>query len=213
MKSTISILSFVTAIFVSMVVFYSTTNPIIGTSVIAPKPGKTVGGSNAAILLPEKLTSDQMRVLNFAYKTSKEDGHKHPELLQAILLQETHAGALKSYKVAGQEFGLKTNERYYGLAQIKLGAAKDVLKAYPELKTKYDFHTDTDEEIIAHLIMSDEFNIEVASKYLLIISKYNKNENFIIGAYNKGVGGAKSIGDDISNLDYVKKVKAYMSRL
>lgn len=213
MKSTISILSLVTSVFMSIAIFYGTSNGAIGTSVIAPKADKLVGGSDIAILLPEKLTSDQMRVLNFAYKTSKEDGHKHPELLQAILLQETKAGGVNSYKVAGQEFGLKTNERYYGLAQIKLTAARDVLKTYPELKNKYEFHTDTDEEIIAQLIMNDDFNIEVASKYLLIISKYSKDSNFIIAAYNKGVGGARSMGEDISNLEYVRKVKMYMSKL
>jgi predicted nucleic-acid-binding protein len=194
--------------------YYKNINTYVGTSVIAPKNnGKIVGGSNSAILLPEKLTIEQNRILNFAYKTAKEDGHKHPEILQAILLQETRAGDMKSFKVAGQEFGLKTNERYYGIAQIKLDAAKDVLKTYPDIKNKYNFHTDTDEEIIAHLIMNDEFNIEVASKYLLIISRYNKDSNFIIGAYNKGINSAKQLGENIVNLEYVKKVKQYMSKL
>lgn len=213
MKLTISILIFFTAIFGSGVSVYHSSVPKIGTSVIAPKMGKSVGGTDAAILIPDNLSNNQRRVLNFAYKTSKEDGHKHPELLQAILLQESKAGGMKSYKVAGQEFGLKSNERYYGVAQIKLGATRDVLKAFPELTSKHKLQTDTDEEIIAHLIMNDEFNIEVASKYLTLLSRQNKDTNFVIAAYNKGAGGARSVGEDIINLDYVKKVKMFMSKL
>lgn len=199
--------------FVGSVTYYHSSFSPIGTSVIAPKAGKKVGGSDAAILLPQSLTTDQMRVLNYAYKTSKADGHKNPELLQAILLQETRAGDMKSYKVAGQEFGLKSNERYYGLGQIKLSAARDVLKEFPEIAVKHELQTSTDEEIIANLIMNDEFNIEVASKYLTILSRYSKDSSFIIAAYNKGAGGARQLGNEINNFHYVKKVKLYMSKL
>lgn len=210
MKLTISILTFFTVIFGVSVSVYHLSTTKLKTAVIAPKTGKSIGGSDAAILIPDNLSNDQRRILNFAYKTSKEDGHKHPELLQAIILQESKAGGMKSYKVGGQEFGLKSNERYYGVSQIKLSATRDVLKVFPELMHKHKLQTDTDEEIIAHLIMNDEFNIEIASKYLILIGRHNKDTNFIIAAYNKGVGGARIIGEDIINLDYVKKVKMFM---
>ena len=183
-----------------------------GTSVVATKSDKTLGGTGVAFLLPDNLTKDQYAVLNKAYTQAKQDGHKSPEILQGILLQETKAGAMRSYKVAGQE--LNSKEKYYGLGQIKLGAAKDVLKTWPELYSKYGFHTKEDEEIIAHLILNDDFNIEVASKYLKLLRdrSSNKSDNFIIAAYNRGLGGAKELGNQVANFHYVKGVRNFITK-
>lgn len=166
--------------------------PTSGTAVITipANDGKSVGGGTTMVL-PEKVTSKQGELLAMAYKIAAKDGHKYPQILQGLLLQETHAGALKSYRVAGQEFGLKSNERYYGLAQIKLAAAKDVIQAYPKLRDRFEFHTNTDEEIIANLILNDRYNLEVASKYLLILgSRYKIPPDKLLNAYNQGPGGA-----------------------
>lgn len=164
-----------------------------GTSVISV-PAEIGGtGGGLAIKLPSNLTSQQAMLLALAYDIAKKDGHRYPQLLQGILLQETRAGEMDSYKVAGQEFGLKTNERYYGIMQIKLSAAKDVLTRYPALRNDFGFHTRTDEEIIAKLIENQEFNLSVASKYLLVLktSGYDTVKQLAL-AYNQGAGGARA---------------------
>lgn len=174
------------------------------------EPG--VQGGGFSIPLPKNLTPRQAEVLNLAYKIAKEDGHKQPQLLQGIVLQETRAGEMKSYAVAGQEFGLKTNDRYYGLAQIKLAAAKDVLARYPALRTQFNFHTNADEEIIAKLIEDDRFNLSVASKYLLVLraAGFDTIQQLAL-AYNQGPGGAKA--HDASTFHYSVGVMKNMQKL
>ena len=181
---------------------FETTN-MLGTTVIM---AKTTG---KAILAPQDLTTKQQKLINLAYNKAKEAGLKDPEILQMIVLQETKAGALKSYKVAGQEFGLKTNERYYGVTQIKSAAARDVMKAFPELWKKYEFHTQLEEELIANLILNDEFNLDIASKYLKILNtQYGYSGERLILAYNQGPGGAKNV-DDVHGHFYVKGAKRF----
>ena len=142
--------------------------------------------------LPSKLTDRQAEVLSMAYNIAKNDGHDDPKLLQAIVYQESKAGQFPSYKVAGQSYGLTTNNRYYGLSQIKLSAAKDVLKRWPEMRKEFKFQTDTDEEIIAKLIENDKFNLSVASKYLILLSSYGYSSvREVALAFNQGPGGAK----------------------
>ncbi len=163
------------------------------TSVISVPVSDSTVGNGFGIKLPKNLTQRQADLLSKAYRIAKEDGHKHPQILQGIILQETQAGEYHRYKVAGQEFGLRTNERYYGVAQIKLAAAKDVLAKWPDLRKDFGFHTVTDEEIIAKLIENDDFNLSVASKYLLILKSYGYNTiQQLALAYNQGPGGARN---------------------
>src|ERR1035437_9942487 len=96
--------------------------------------------SDIAVKLPEKMTTKQTSLLAMAFDIAKRDGHRFPQLLQGIILQETKAGTLHSWKVGGWEQGLKPNSRYYGLAQLKLSAAREVLGRYPALKTQFDFN-------------------------------------------------------------------------
>ena len=176
---------------IAMIAITSNTTP---TSVIsiASETGKVGGGFS--IKLPEHLSPHQAQLLTMAYEIAKEDGHKQPQLLQGILLQETKAGAMNTYKVAGQEYGLKTNERYYGIFQIKLAAAKEVLSKYPVVWKEFHFQTHTDEEIIAKLIENEKFSTSIASKYLLILKQYGYNTiEQLSAAYNQGAGGAKKV--------------------
>jgi hypothetical protein len=162
----------------------------IPTAVISEKPEKSVGGQ-AAILLPRDLNSKQAYLLNTAYKIAKDEGFKNPEVMQAILLQETEAGAMKSYKVANPG-----KDAYFGPMQIKLGAAKDVLLRHPTLYKKYDFHTQTDDEVKANLILNEKFNIEVATKYVkLLQTTYGLAGRALVNAYNRGPGGVKNVDD------------------
>jgi hypothetical protein len=161
----------------------------IGTAVIAEKTEGGNSGGQAAILLPENLTSKQGRLLAEAYEIAKADGHKHPELVQAILLQETMAGGMKAYRVANPG-----PEAYFGVMQIKLGAAKDVLGVWPDLYKKFGLQSRADDEIKANLILNDKFNMSVASKYLLVLQqRYGYSGHALMVAYNKGPGGAQGV--------------------
>lgn len=164
----------------------------IGTAVIAEKgDGKTIGGQ-VATLLPSSLTPNQGRLMNKAYEIAKADGHKNPEIVQAVLLQESLAGATPQMRVANPG-----PQAYFGPMQIKLVAAKAVLAQWPSLFTKHHFQTRTDDEIKANLILNDTFNIEVGSKYLLLLQReYGFAGRELMNAYNRGPTGVKAVGDD-----------------
>lgn len=170
---------------------------VASTNVISTNPTAVLniqddsGKTAVSIVLPDNLTKTQVKNISLAYDIGKRDGLA-PSLLPAIILQETQAGEHRAYKVAGQEFGLAPNKRYYGLAQIKLAAAKDVLDEYPSLRHTFSFHTKTDEEIIAKLIENDEFNLSIASKYLVMLRDrgFSTIQQLAL-AYNQGPGGAR----------------------
>ena len=214
MRYTLSILAVVSVMSVGVLGnFYQITQPKIGTSVISPKFDKVIGGDPLTFAVPENLSEKQHRILNAAYSIAKAIGLKKPELAQGILIQESQAGGLDSYKVAGQEFGLKTNERYYGVGQVKLSAAKTVMNRFPQMWDKYDFHTRTDEELIANLIMNDLFCVEISTRYLKILSDdYGYEGDKLVAAYNKGPSGVKAV-ENPSNLNYVQKVKQHIKNI
>jgi hypothetical protein len=178
-----------------------------GSSVIAvmSDDGKS-GGKPATIKLPDNLTQKQYGLLNFAYQVAKEDGVKNPQYLQGVLFQESKLGQYNGYQVAG--LTNKPGDRYFGIGQIKLAAAKAVVLQYPDL-WKY-LNTHTDEELEAKLILDDQFNIRVASKYLLMMG-INKDPTFAITAYNQGLGGAQQV--DPSTHPYTVDVKKHAAAL
>lgn len=162
----------------------------VNNSVIAEKSDGTLGGQ-AAALLPANLSKQQHELLNMAYDVAKENGFKNPEILQALLLQETLAGGMDKYKVANPG-----SDAYFGPMQIKLAAAKDVLAKWPQLFVKFDFHTRTDDEIKANLILNERFNLDVAAKYLLILKQqYGFSGRQLLNAYNRGPGGVHQVDD------------------
>ncbi len=214
MRITLSILAVLSVMSVGVLGnFYQATMPRVGTTVVSTQMENQIGGNAITFKIPDNLTEKQYNLLNLAYDMGKSAGLTDPKLVQGILFQESRAGAIGSYKVAGHELGLKANERYYGVGQIKLQTAKHVLGKFSQLYEKYDFHTRTDEEIIANLIMNDEFNLDIASRYLKIISaEYCKDPSCIIASYNKGPTGAKELQNP-SALDYVQKVKQHIKNL
>lgn len=178
-----------------------------GTAVIyaMTKDGKN-GSKPYTMLLPESLTTKQFNLLNFAYSVAKDDNHKNPQYLQGIIMQESGAGEVKDYRVAG--LSNKPGDRYFGIGQVKLAAAKAVMTRYPEMWKFLD--TKTDEELQARLILDDEFNIRVASKYAIIVG-VNENATRGIGAYNRGPAGINDV--DADELQYTKKVKSLGQRV
>ena len=158
------------------------------------------------ISIPKNLSSNQQQLMKIAYNIAKEDGHKNPEIVQAVLLQETRAGAIKKYKVANPG-----KDAYFGLMQLKIAAARDVLSKHPDLWNKYDFHTKTDDEIKANLILNDYFNLEIGSKYLLMLKRqYGYTGRKLLNAYNRGPGGVKKVDDNYHYaVDAEKKLANY----
>lgn len=188
MYKTVAALVVVLALAVSAVVKFGDMQPEpISNTVLAEKPGISIGGQ-AAVIVPNDLSSSQHVILNKAYAIAKADGHKNPELVQGVILQESHAGQ-GNYKVAGNK-----GDEYFGLGQLKLGAAKEVMSAWPALWAKFKFQGKSDDELKANLILNSDFNMEVTSKYLkLLQQRYGFTGRELVNAYNRGPGGVKSV--------------------
>ena len=134
-----------------------------------------------------KLTEGQKHLLNLAHDIAKKDGHQFPSLLQGIILQETNAGEKRSSKKP---------TRYYGVGQIKVGAARDVLTRFPQLRIEFGPDLKTYEQIKTRLIEDDVFNLSIASKYLLLMKSYGFTSTKQMAlAYNQGPNGAKRFNE------------------
>lgn len=176
----------------------------VGTTVLtAVLPGKT---GRLSVELPDKMSPKQFKLLNFAFEVAKEDGYKNPRYLQGILMQESLACDHKDYRVAG--LSNKEGDRYFGCGQIKLAAAKDVMKKWPEMWDHLDSRTE--EELQARLILDDQFNIRVASKYALLMG-INHDPARAITRYNLGEGGAQGI--DPKEHRYTTGVKKHVEKI
>lgn len=132
-----------------------------------------------------KFSQDQIRLLRMAYDIGNEYGH--PETTQAILLQETNAGA------GGRESGFQFPAlgRCYGIMQMKVAAVVDVLQTYPNLIGKYFSVSDPAKipprEIIAKLKNDDEFSLRMGVNYYK--KYYNGSLVKAIMTYNQGPAG------------------------
>lgn len=184
--------------------------PIItqnGTAVIYAMTNDGKNGSKPfTVRLPDSLTLRQFALLSFAYDVAKADGHTNPQYVQGILMQESKAGGMQKFRVAG--LSNPKDDRYFGVGQIKLAAAKEVMANYPSLWKYLD--TKTDEELQAKLILDDEFNIRVASKYALLMGM-NRDPVQATTNYNLGEGGAKLV--DASSHDYTVRVKGFTQKM
>lgn len=180
----------------------------LGTAVIAQK-SRIKGGNPAVINLSgERITTHQMKILNLAKHVAMEDGNV-PEDFQGVVFQETKAGGMKQFRVAGQESGLSTMKRYYGVTQIKLAAAWDVLGRFPEMhRFAESGKFTTDEELVANLILNDEFNVRMGSKYYRLVCSNGVSRDRCITRYNQGVAGAATV--DPSNWHYTREVKRHV---
>lgn len=163
-------------------------------------------GKEKAIIIPENISNEQLRLLALAYDIAKEDGYVKPQWLQGIIMQETNAGGIKAWRVAGLQN--KEGDRYFGLGQIKLAAAQAVMAKYPDMWNY--LNTKTNEELQARLVLDDEFNLRVASKYAIMMG-INNNPTFALTAYNQGMGGAQTINPETWH--YTVGVKQHVAKL
>jgi hypothetical protein len=169
--------------------FTSTIEPAIATASSEPLPSAVVMRSDPA---PREIQRENMQL---AYELAKADGHRDPRVVQGIILQESDAGAAKRWRIGGLDHGAK--ELYFGLAQIKVSTARDVMKRYPELWKQFNFQTRTDDELKANLMLNDRFNLTIASRYLLMLAHdYGFKGRELLNAYNQGPGGVRNISND-----------------
>lgn len=148
------------------------------------------------------LTPEQIDLLGMAYSIGyKDGGEAHARLVQAVLLQETIAGLLGRLGHLSAPLG----KRSYGVMQVKVVAAHDVLRRHPELGK---FHTD--DQLITRLITDDEFNIRVASAYLKFLRRIKGSDQQALVAYNIGLNAARRVMD-AADFKYVQKVERYLA--
>jgi len=148
------------------------------------------------------LTPEQIDLLGMAYSIGYQDGGEaHARLVQAVLLQETLAGLLGRLGHLSAPLG----KRSYGVMQVKVIAAHDVLRRHPELGR---FHTD--DQLITRLMTDDDFNIRVASAYLKFLRKHKRSDQQALVAYNIGMNAARRVMD-AADFKYVQKVERYLA--
>lgn len=129
------------------------------------------------------LTKRQQEVLNLARHVGIE--YDLEKTMMGIVMQESIAGVLPSVGHMTADFG----KRSYGVSQVKVAAARDVLKRHPELG-KFR----TDEELIGRLIYDDEFNIRIGALYFKHLREtYGFTWREALTAYNLGPGGARKV--------------------
>jgi hypothetical protein len=147
------------------------------------------------------LTGEQVKLLNLAHHIGiEEDGEEHAAMLQAIMMQESHAG---NYGRIG-DVNADVGKRSYGVMQVKLITAYDVLKNYPEMGS-----FKTEESLIVKLVTDDAFNIRIASKHLMMLRKHTKRDAQAVMAYNTGLNKAMAHWYP-EKFRYVRKVKRYL---
>lgn len=146
------------------------------------------------------LTDEQVVLLKLAYDIGYQDGGvRHARLVQSTLLQESIAGQLGRVGHRTAPVG----KRSYGVMQVKVTAAQDVLQDHAHLNT-----STTVEELIVKLMTDDDFNIRVASKFLLYLRGKTASDAEALVAYNIGLRGARRY-DDHGEFRYVKSVNRY----
>lgn len=133
----------------------------------------------------------------YAYQTAISDGHHNPKYVVGVLNVESKLGEHDNFRVVKH-----LSSTFYGAGQLTIGAAKAVMQRFPKMWESLD--TKTEEELKAKLILDDKFNVQVTSKYLLMMG-VNQNLDRGIAAYNVGIGAVKTINP--SAHAYTLKVK------
>ena len=173
----------------------------------------SVEGPKLAILEnlhPANMTAKYGDVLKTSYAIANQVDVP-PTIVQAILLQESKAGNVKSLVGSrGAGFG----NRSYGVMQMKVEAARSVMSRTPKLVSKYfpnrSYSSITDEEVIALMLTNHEANIRMACYHLKIYHSMMHDWDATIVAYNMGIGNAKKTLVFDTN-PYLISVQNYMN--
>lgn len=135
------------------------------------------------------------------YRIAYQEGLKvgYPETIVAIAYNETRGGTYKATPqgVVGDGYA-RFGERSYGIMQVKISAARDVLKRYPSFGT-----FPTDEHLLVALLMDPVFNIRVAAHYFQMQMERFRRWRVALIAYNAGPKNA-IMGRD--PLEYAQRI-------
>ena len=151
-------------------------------------------------------TSEQHNILLSAKSIGEEIGW--PETIQAMVLQETHAG---NYGNRIGDLRAPVGKRSYGIGQIKVATARFVFNNFPNIKEQYfgdrKVRNIPSEEIIVLLMTDDEACLVIMSRYFQKLLKMSEG-NWVkaVAAYNGGWGVASKLKDP-KNFPYVKHIR------
>jgi hypothetical protein len=124
--------------------------------------------------------------LSLVFNIGKQVGD--PETLQAILLQETNGG--RSELIGNKDSPV--GKRSYGLMQVQVCAAREVLERNPELLQTYfrgrKYGNIADEEVIALLLVNREANVKIAAYHFRYYKTLAGGDwDKTVAGYNGGV--------------------------
>ena len=124
--------------------------------------------------------------MSLVFNVGKQIGD--PETLEAILLQETNGG--RSTLIGNKDSPV--GKRSYGLMQVQVCAAREVLERNPSLFNEYfpkrTYSSIADEEVIALLLTNREANVRIAAyhfKYYKALAGGDWDKT--VAGYNGGV--------------------------
>jgi len=156
---------------------------------------------------------EQRKLITLAYHVGKRIGY--PETIQAILIQETRAGA---YGNRIGDTNLPMGKRSYGVMQMKVATARGILKLHPSMVTtnfpaRKSLKRVRDEEIIIKLIQNDVFSLQLAAFNFADHRKKSKSWSQSVVAYNTGQGAANRIKNHKEHIYYKHVLKRIINEV
>jgi hypothetical protein len=152
-----------------------------------------------------KFNASEQHLLNIAYEEGKH--LDKPEILQAIMLNETVAGR---YGRFGDQHFRDWKKRSYGVMQIQFSTAYGILnKLFPDYISK-KMTVEDQGTLLTWLTIDDRFNIHVAR--LIVEQLWNKYKNwdYVMLAYNVGVGNIRKYGLNRDPNGYLAKAHFHL---
>jgi len=140
----------------------------------------------------------QAGLLKSAYYYGNIDGW--PETVQAILLQESLLGISWSQYIIG-DIDNSFGRRSYGRMQIQLATAHFIIEWY-----RLERYV-TEEELIARLIVDNEYNIILGSLYFKYLYKRFNNWDAAVVAYNRGPNWVDRNYEKVSGNKYLRAIR------
>jgi len=134
-----------------------------------------------------KFNESEQVLMQMAYREGKY--LEKPEILQAILLNETVAGRFGRH--GDKHLGKHWKRHSYGIMQIQFNTAIQILRQNGELKK---WEAWSDQRLKIYLKNDDKFNIHVARLIVQQLWKKYHNWDYVLLAYNVGTGNVRRYG-------------------
>jgi hypothetical protein len=149
-----------------------------------------------------KFNRGETELLNLAYHEGAKIGH--PEMLQAIMLNESVAGRWGRH---GDKHFKNWKSQCYGVMQIQLYTARMVIDTW----TNYQM---SDKELRTRLQYDDAFNVEIARRYYeYLLTMCNDDPFLALLGYNVGPGNVIDHGTSFDPNGYLPKAVKYIKLL